>query len=139
MEARVARHQAERGPRWMTLVALTDPLSALEKAAAAGCGVAVFDSVTTWVAHLVARGDEDGAVLSAVRALAEALEASPALPVALVTDEVGWGIVPETPLGRRFRDLLGEANRMLAAACAGVAISVCGLPLVLKGDPFSAV
>lgn len=137
MRARIARHQAERGPEWRTLLACEDgygPLLTAEDSlsrAAGECRVAVFDSVGMWLAGVL-DGRDDAEVLERVRALARCLENAP-LPVALVSDEVGMGLAPTTPLGRRFRDLQGEANQILAAACCNVAFCACGLPLVLKG------
>jgi adenosylcobinamide kinase / adenosylcobinamide-phosphate guanylyltransferase len=52
--------------------------------------------------------------------------------VAMVTNEVGWGVVPENPLGRRFRDLAGFINQHLAASADRVVLMAAGLPLVLK-------
>ena len=51
----------------------------------------------------------------------------------LVSNEVGWGIVPETPLGRRFRDAQGRLNQRMAAAADRVVLVVAGIPVVIKG------
>lgn len=131
MMARVARHQAARGPEWRTLVALREPVPALREAAS-GCGAAVFDCVTVWLSNLMMLHPQDEPVLDAVRELAAELRRPP-LPVALVSGETGQGVVPLSAVARRFRDLQGEANQILAAACSSVVFSVCGLPRVLKG------
>ncbi|HJB65383.1 MAG TPA: bifunctional adenosylcobinamide kinase/adenosylcobinamide-phosphate guanylyltransferase [Candidatus Mailhella merdavium] len=136
MQARIARHQAERGPDWLTLLACEDgrgPLCTAENAllqAAESCRAAVFDSVGMWIAGLMEK--EDAFILGRVKSLARWLEQSP-LPVALVSDEVGMGLVPETAVGRRFRDLQGEANQILARSCRNVMFCACGIPLMLKG------
>ena len=138
MHARIARHQAERGPDWHTLLACEDtrgPRLAAEDAlrqAAAECRVAVFDSVGMWLAGLLEK--DDAFVLDRVRSFARCLEQAP-LPTVLVSEEVGMGLVPTTAMGRRFRDLQGEANQILAAACRNVAFCACGLTLELKGRP----
>ena len=62
-----------------------------------------------------------------------ALLAAPPVAVAVVSNEVGSGVVPEHALGRRLRDPQGWANQRLAAACPRVALVVAGLPLWLKG------
>ena len=54
-------------------------------------------------------------------------------PVVLVSNEVGFGLVPETELGRAFRDVQGRVNQALAAAAERAVLVVAGLPLVLKG------
>lgn len=131
-EVRVARYHAARGPGWRTLVALREPVPALLEAAV-DCRAAVFDCVTVWLSHLMQDHVEDGPVLDAVRALADVLR-KPPLPVAVVTNETGQGVVPLSAAGRRFRDLQGEANQILAAACPSVVFSVFGLPRVLKGS-----
>jgi adenosylcobinamide kinase/adenosylcobinamide-phosphate guanylyltransferase len=53
-------------------------------------------------------------------------------PTAIVTNEVGWGVVPETPLGRLFRDAAGRANQVAARHAQEVVLMVCGLPVVVK-------
>jgi adenosylcobinamide kinase/adenosylcobinamide-phosphate guanylyltransferase len=51
-----------------------------------------------------------------------------------VTNEVGWGVVPDTPLGRLFRDAAGRVNQVAAQYAQEVVLLVCGLPVVVKGD-----
>ena len=51
----------------------------------------------------------------------------------LVANEVGYGIVPDHPLGRRFRDLQGLLNQRIAARADRVVLVVAGLPLAVKG------
>jgi len=60
--------------------------------------------------------------------------AAAAAPVIVVANEVGSGIVPDNPLGRRFRDWQGTLNQRIAAAADRVVLVVAGLPLVLKGS-----
>jgi adenosylcobinamide kinase / adenosylcobinamide-phosphate guanylyltransferase len=54
-------------------------------------------------------------------------------PAVIVTNEVGWGVVPETPIGRLFRDAAGRANQVAAGHAHEVVLLVCGLPMVMKG------
>ena len=53
----------------------------------------------------------------------------------VVSNEVGWGLVPPTLLGRRFRDLQGRANQRVGALADHVALVVAGIPLWIKGGP----
>ena len=95
-------------------------------------GVILLDCISLWIANLLAcdLGQDD--ILRKVSALGERL-AAPSLPVAVVSAETGLGLVPMSPLGRAFNDVLGLANQELARACHHVVFVSCGLPLPLKG------
>jgi adenosylcobinamide kinase/adenosylcobinamide-phosphate guanylyltransferase len=130
MAARIARHQRERGPAWETREA---PL-ALPEAIAAAQGrfrAVLVDCLTLWLTNLIMQeaGEQD---LEAAfdRLLAAAAQA--ASPLLLVSNEVGWGIVPDNALARRFRDLAGRLNQRLAAQADLVVLVAAGLPLILK-------
>lgn len=133
MAARIARHRAERPPRWTTLEEPLEVISACRRAAAAH-DVIVVDCVTVWVANLMERGDGDSAVLAAADGLA-GLVGERLVATVLVSNEVGEGVHPPTELGRRFRDLLGFVNQRLAAAADRVTLMVAGLPVSVKGVP----
>ncbi len=137
MRVRIARHQQLRGKGWCTVEAdelsphrPLDAVTALEVAACRAEAI-LFDCVTLWLSEWVCCNADDVRILSQVDVLADWLR-SASRPIALVTNEVGWGVVPSTPLGRRFRDMAGLANQRLAAACDSVRLVVCGLPLTLK-------
>jgi adenosylcobinamide kinase/adenosylcobinamide-phosphate guanylyltransferase len=126
MTARIAAHQARRGPFWCTVEA---PLALASTIAAAGPeGPVLVDCLTLWLSNLLMAGrqpDAEAGVLC--RALHEAVG-----PVVLVSNEVGMGLVPETPLGRHFRDAAGRLNQEIAALADRVVFIAAGLPLVLK-------
>lgn len=126
MLARVARHRAERPP-WRTLEAPRDPAAALAALVPAPTGV-VFDCLTLWAsARLDAPED---AVTAAWQAQLAAFRAAP-WPTIVVANEAGWGLVPEHPLARRFRDLAGRLSQCTAAAADESWLMVAGLPLRL--------
>lgn len=126
MVERIALHRSSRGPEWRTVAAPLDLPGAL---AATGDGPPrLVDCLTLWLTNLMLAGDDPDA--ATVRLIA-ALDAARA-PVVLVTNEVGWGIVPENALARRFRDAAGRLNQAVAAAADEVVLVACGLPLVLK-------
>lgn len=127
MRARIAQHQTDRGTGWITVEA---PLRLDDALARAQRGEAVLvDCATLWLSnHLLA--EHDLAVECAN--LLAALSACSA-PVVVVTNEVGFGIVPDNALARRFRDAQGRLNQQLAAQADLAVLVVAGLPLVLKG------
>lgn len=132
MAERIKKHQAERGNRWRLIEEPLDLAGALGKAAAPDTAV-VVDCLTLWLSNLMFK-DAD------VEAAGDALAASlPALkgPVIFVSNEVGLGLVPETALGRAFRDTQGRLNQKLAAACENVIFVAAGLPLPLKSNPLT--
>lgn len=130
MAARIARHRAERPPRWTTLEEPYD-LAAACRRAARGHDLVLVDCATVWVSNLMERGDDDAVVLAAADDLAKLLRER-LVSVIVVSNEVGQGVHPPTELGRRFRDLLGLVNQRLAAAADRVTLMVAGLPLMLK-------
>ncbi len=126
MAARIEAHRARRGPDWRTVEAPRDLAAAL--AACANTPVLV-DCLTLWLSNLVFA---DADIDAEVERLEDALAAA-AAPMVLVANEVGSGIVPSYPLGRRFRDLQGALNQRIAARADRVILMVAGLPLALKG------
>ncbi|PRY23576.1 adenosylcobinamide kinase /adenosylcobinamide-phosphate guanylyltransferase [Aliiruegeria haliotis] len=128
MEAKIAAHRADRGTGWDTREAPHDLVGALGDIPA---GHAVLlDCITMWLSNrLLADADPE----AEFPALLAALE-SCACPVVAVSNEVGQGLVPETALGRRFRDLQGRLNRQIAQRADRVVAVMAGLPLALKGS-----
>lgn len=137
MAERVRLHRAARGPEWACLEVPLDVPEALNalwagRGPESGAGVVLLDCVSMWIANLLGAGLSDAAALARVEALAASLERR-TLPVAVVTAETGLGLVPPSPLGRRFLDVLGLANQRLAALAEPVVLAVCGLAQALRG------
>jgi len=133
MVARVDRHKAERGPGWNCLEEGLDPQKALESYFfSRELCVLLFDCASMWIANMLYAGLTREAALSRVIRFAEYLAALN-FPAALVSAEVGLGVVPANPIARRFQDTLGLANQILASFCQTVIFVSCGLPLSLKG------
>lgn len=128
MKDRIARHVAERGASWTTIEAPVKISTHMLAMASDDC-VILVDCLTLWLSNLM-RAALD--VESKTEELVESLSSTTA-PVILVSNEVGMGIVPETPLGRQFRDAQGRLNQAMAAACETVEFIAAGLPLRLKG------
>lgn len=126
MRERIARHQEERDGRWRTVEAPMDLAAVIGGLGARD--VAVVDCLTLWLTNVML-AERD--VEAAVRDLVEAVAVCPA-KLWLVSNEVGWGLVPETALGRRFRDEAGRLHQRLAQAADAAVLIVAGLPLTLK-------
>ena len=126
MEAKIARHRVARGPGWRTIEAPLDPAAALETVKPDEA--VLLDCATLWLSNVMLAGEEVGPAED--RLLAAILGCAGS--VVVVSNETGLGIVPETPLGRRFRDAQGRLNQRLAAAADRVVVVMAGLPLVLK-------
>jgi adenosylcobinamide kinase / adenosylcobinamide-phosphate guanylyltransferase len=126
MAARIKAHVERRDSSWRTVEAPRDLPAAL---AASGTMPVLIDCLTLWLSNLMlADADIEGEMARLQNSLA-AMKA----PVVLVANEVGFGIVPDHPLGRRFRDLQGILNQRVAACADRVVLMVAGLPLTIKG------
>jgi adenosylcobinamide kinase/adenosylcobinamide-phosphate guanylyltransferase len=128
MADRIAGHRARRGPSWRTVEEPRELVAALSENAGEGRAVLV-DCLTLWLSNLMLAGAD---VEARGRALCEVARSLPGL-IVFVSNEIGLGIVPETPLGRRFRDAQGRLNQAVAAIAGRVVFTAAGLPLVLKG------
>ena len=133
MAARIAAHRAARPSEWRTVEAPLDPAGAIGEHARPG-DLVLLDCVTLWVStRLLAEPvPSDAELVAAGEALADAAAVKGADLVA-VSNEVGLGIVPAYPLGRRYRDALGRVNQVLAARAGEAVFLVAGLPMRLKG------
>jgi adenosylcobinamide kinase/adenosylcobinamide-phosphate guanylyltransferase len=130
MATRIVAHRARRGANWTTLEEPLQLDEALATAAAHGRPVLV-DCLTLWLTNVMLGG---GDIDESTDHLIHALEGY-AVPVVFVSNEVGLGIVPETPLGRSFRDAQGRLNMRLAERADRVVLMTAGLPLTLKDRP----
>lgn len=135
MRERIRRHQEERAGDFTTLEEPRDLSGALARLD--GFDVAVIDCITLWLANQLVDGLDAAAVEKNAAALAGALRAAPC-HVVVVTNEVGMGIHPETPLGRTFRDLAGRTHQALARVADEVHLAVLGTLLRLRPGPVEA-
>lgn len=128
MRDRISRHRADRGAGWITVEAPLDLCAALAEARAEEA--VLIDCATLWLTnHLLAEHDLDHETARLLAALSAC-----AAPVTVVSNEVGWGIVPDNALARQFRDAQGRLNQRLAQVAGLVLGVMAGLPIVLKGD-----
>ena len=127
MEAKIAKHRQERGPDWQTIEAPLDIGAALAQVATKS--VVLIDCLTLWLSNQMhAKTD----IATEIDNLLIALSGTPN-PVICVSNEVGMGLVPETPLGRLFRDLQGRLNQKVAEQADLAVFVAAGMPLTLKG------
>jgi adenosylcobinamide kinase/adenosylcobinamide-phosphate guanylyltransferase len=136
MQHRISLHRAERPPSWHTLEAPANLAQAL--AATAAESILVVDCMTLWLSNALLKDFHDDAPTAAL----PAWEAERAAllhwlgqrrgDVLLISNEVGAGIVPLSPVSRRFQDEQGRLNQALAALCEQVTLVVAGIAVVIK-------
>jgi adenosylcobinamide kinase/adenosylcobinamide-phosphate guanylyltransferase len=127
MSARIAQHRADRGTDWGLAEAPLELAAAVTAHGAEGTTLLV-DCLTLWLSNLMG-AERDPTTETA--ALIAALKAAPGR-IVLVSNELGLGLVPETPLGRAFRDAQGRLNQQIATAADRVEFVAAGLPITLK-------
>ena len=130
MAERIRRHRERRGDAWTTVEEPLDLIAAIAAHRRPGAAILV-DCATLWLSNLMAAErdvDAEGDRLAA----ALAASAPDAAPVVVVASEVGFGIVPDNALARRFRDHAGRLNQRLAAVARRVVLVAAGIPLVIK-------
>jgi adenosylcobinamide kinase / adenosylcobinamide-phosphate guanylyltransferase len=126
MAERIGHHRAQRGKDWQTIEAPHDLAAAL--AVLPASTPVLIDCLTLWLSNrMLADADVEAETTQLEAALARRHA-----PVVLVSNEVGFSIVPDNALARRFRDLQGRLNQRMAARAGGVVLMVAGLPLVVK-------
>ena len=134
MAKRVTMHRASRGDGWSVIeepLLLADVLLNYPKKSPKNSDALLVDCLTMWLTNLILAGRDDETIEEEVHKLTSAVRDCP-VPLVLVANEVGLGIVPESSLGRRFRDLAGWTNQQVAKACKTVYFVAAGLPMILK-------
>ena len=134
---RLTQLRGLRPPTWETLDSPTDLTAALQDSAARTSQILV-DSISQWLATLVVHGEGHGeaakadAVEARLEELCRALTATPECRFVLVSAEVGASPAPPRPGERLYRQLVGQANRRLAAVARTVLLVHAGIPLMIK-------
>jgi adenosylcobinamide kinase/adenosylcobinamide-phosphate guanylyltransferase len=142
MAERIRTHRREREahPGFRTVEEPLDLAGAVEACYGGGDDVVVVDCLTLWVSNLLVRGAGAGAgdLAGPFEGLVAVLGRRQ-IPVVLVSNEVGMGVVPETPLGRVFRDQVGLLHQRLAAAADELYAGVMGALVRLRPGPLGIV
>jgi adenosylcobinamide kinase/adenosylcobinamide-phosphate guanylyltransferase len=129
MAERIKLHQSARGQGWETL---EEPLKIAEALREASPEKAVLiDCLTLWLMNLISAGFADDEIIERTEEFCKALKECKGTVIA-VSNEVGLGLVPESALSRRFRDLAGRVNQLVAEAATEVFLVAAGLPLKIK-------
>lgn len=126
MRQRIEAHRDERGTGWRTVEEPVAVASLLGKDE-----VVLLDCLTLWLTNLLMREEADQQIHEHFDELCAAIDAA-SNHIILVTNEVGLGIVPTTPLGRRFRDLAGFLSQRVAQSCTRVVLMCAGIPVEIK-------
>jgi len=138
MENRIARHKEDRPPDWRTVeepVEVGNVLSELESDSFSGA--VILDCLGFWLSNTMREVEPDNTAeledfvrLKVTEELGRASEAG--FELIVVSNEVGMGVIPESPAGRRFRDALGRANQVVGSMATRVYLMVAGFQLQLK-------
>ncbi|MCX7796622.1 MAG: bifunctional adenosylcobinamide kinase/adenosylcobinamide-phosphate guanylyltransferase [bacterium] len=129
MKERIERHKRERPLYWKTV---EEPLDLLSVVKDLDSEIIILDCLTMWVSNLLERHiDEE--IIGMAEDIAEYCRKFNGEVIA-ISNEVGLGIVPEYPLGRRYRDLLGKVNQVFARYSNKVFFMIAGIPLEVKDE-----
>ncbi|MBF0377235.1 MAG: bifunctional adenosylcobinamide kinase/adenosylcobinamide-phosphate guanylyltransferase [Desulfamplus sp.] len=140
MEERVTKHQIERGKDWITVeepIEISEAIKNFDINNSSNdknfipADVILIDCLTLWVSNLMFNNFDDRKIATVIQELQYTLTSS-SLPIFLVSNEVGMGIVPENGLARRFRDIAGMVNQKIAQTANQVIYMVAGIPMTIK-------
>ncbi len=131
MQSRIAKHQEERAGDFVTIEEPLHLAQAIEKAQRE-CGVILVDCLTIWVSNLLFRlADMPDEIKNEIKSLIQIVELKKT-DLIFVTNEVGLGLIPDNPLGRRYIDALGNLNQRIAHMSDEVVFMVSGIPMRAK-------
>jgi len=132
MRIRIKAHRHSRPKNWQ-LYEEGISLDALIKRIGSKYDAILVDCLGLWASNLLSVNMPDRIIKAAVSKIAASAYRVKAVTI-IVSNEVGQGIVPDNPLARRFRDLLGRANQVLASRADKVVSIHAGIPVTIKGE-----
>jgi adenosylcobinamide kinase/adenosylcobinamide-phosphate guanylyltransferase len=135
MKARITQHKKDRPKNWHTLEAPSNLRKLIEQQTN-DLEVVIIDCLTLLVSNLLGNkldySKAEKQVMAEIRELIACIDKFHANFI-IVSNEVGLDLVPETKLGRLYRDLLGKANQLIAQRADEVYLMIAGIPLKIKG------
>jgi adenosyl cobinamide kinase/adenosyl cobinamide phosphate guanylyltransferase len=129
MKKRISAHKRERPAGWLTVEESLDVNAVLKKRSSNE--IVILDCLTLWLSNLLVAGQGISAVNARIKKIIQAIRDCRA-SIIIVSNEVGWGIVPENKLARDFRDIAGIANQKIAAVSDETYLCVVGVPVKVK-------
>jgi len=133
MRERIARHQKRWPDNWKVEKEPLNPVRVIKKQDAPE-NIFILDCLALFTANLMlafSQEEYEKTVLHKIEELAQVSYEAVA-PVVIITNEVGWGIVPIDHLSREYRDIIGRANQIMASYADEVYLTVAGIPVELK-------
>lgn len=137
MEERIEKHRASRPHYWKVIEGGKDAHLHLDSLKGK-CEIALIDCLGLYLSNLMAGNAKDNLIIRKVKRLIRSIHQAP-FTVIVISNDVGGGIVPDNKLARRFRDLLGLANQLMAKEADQVVLMQAGIPLIIKGEKTYAV
>lgn len=130
MQKRIMHHKRSRPAAWKTVDAPLD-IPAAVRTISPRFSVILIDCLTLLVSNLMLKGSKDTGIAKEAERILSSLKDKDALAI-IVSNEVGLGIVPENALARRFRDIAGRVNQIIARGSDEVYFLTAGIPRRLK-------
>lgn len=132
LQKRILNHQNQRNSTWTTIEEPYDLISAANLAKRNDSKIILIDCISLWLSNLLLANETEETVLKKINDVAKMINDTQ-IPLVLVSNEVGMGIVPLYEEARIFRDIQGKANQIFAEACEAVITFSCGIPILIKG------
>lgn len=130
MKKRIDRHKKSRPSCWRTIEETKD-ISSILLDIQPPCELVIMDCLTFFVSNLLLEGVDEETILQEIKKIVDIMRQVNYTTI-VVSNEVGGGIVPDSELGRRFRDIIGLANQIMAKSAREVYLIVSGIPVKLK-------
>jgi len=130
MRKRVEKHKKNRPKEWLTIEEDINIDKVVEKYKKKNL---IVDCITIWVSNMLINNFSEEEIIKKVENLMKNIKKNN-LSAIIVSNEVGWGIVPENKLARVFRDIIGKVHQIISKNSDYVYLLVSGIPLILKGE-----